>query len=152
MKWERREFTVIDRRENLDVELIYNFLSNFSYWAKGISREAVVKSLDNSLCFGLFKDDKQIGFGRVVTDHATFAYLADVFILEDYRGKGLGKWLVECIVKHPDLQGLRRWMLATADAQQLYHQFGFTSLNKPERFMEKHNPDIYRCESNTVFI
>lgn len=144
MKWEQREFIVSDCRENLDVELIYHFLNNFSYWAKGISREVVVKSLDNSLCFGLFKDGKQIGFGRVVTDRATFAYLADVFIVEDYRGKGLGKWLVECIVEHAELQGLRRWMLVTADAQQLYHQYRFTPLSKPERFMEKHDPDIYR--------
>ncbi|AKG21381.1 GNAT family N-acetyltransferase [Calothrix sp. 336/3] len=146
MKWEKGEFTVVDRREALDVELIYNFLSKSSYWAKGIPREVVVKALDHSLCFGLFKDHRQIGFGRVVTDLATFAYLADVFIVEDYRGKGLGKWLLECILKHPELQGLRRWMLSTADAQELYHQFGFKSLLKPERFMEKHNPDIYQHE------
>lgn len=146
MKWKQREFTVSDRREDLDVDLIYCFLNDLSYWAKGISREVVVKSLDNSLCFGLFEGDKQIGFGRVVTDRATFAYLADVFIVEDYRGKGLGKWLVECIVEHPELQSLRRWMLATADAQQLYHRYGFAPLDKPERFMEKHNPAIYRSE------
>jgi GNAT superfamily N-acetyltransferase len=119
-------------------------LSSLSYWAKDIPREVVVKSLDNSLCFGLFQGNKQIGFGRVVTDYATFAYLADVFVIEEYRKKGLGKWLIECIVKHPQLQGLRRWMLATADAQDLYHRYGFVSLGNPERFMEKHDPNIYR--------
>jgi GNAT superfamily N-acetyltransferase len=146
MEWKQGEFTVSDCRENLDVELIYHFLSSLSYWAKDIPREVVVKSLDNSLCFGLFEGNKQIGFGRVVTDCATFAYLADVFIVEEYRKKGLGKWLIECIVKHPQLQGLRRWMLATADAQELYHRYGFVSLGNPERFMEKHSPNVYRRE------
>jgi len=144
MRWERGEFTIVDRREDLDVDMIHDFLSNFSYWSKGISRETVVKSLGHSLCFGLFKDSQQIGFGRVVSDRTTFAYIADVFVLEDYRGQGLGKWLVECIVNHPELQGLRRWMLATADAHPLYEQFGFKPLNKPERFMEKHDPDVYQ--------
>jgi GNAT superfamily N-acetyltransferase len=144
MRWERGEFTIVDRREDLDVEMIHDFLSNFSYWSKGISRETVVKSLERSLCFGLFRDSQQIGFGRVVSDRTTFAYLADVFILEDYRGQGLGKWLVECIVQHPELQGLRRWILATADAHPLYEQFGFKPLSKPERFMEKHDPDVYQ--------
>jgi GNAT superfamily N-acetyltransferase len=146
MEWKQEEFTVSDCRENLDVELIYHFLNSLSYWAKDIPREVIVKSLDNSLCFGLFEGNKQIGFGRVVTDCATFAYLADVFVVEEYRKKGLGKWLIECIVKHPQLQGLRRWMLATADAQELYHRYGFVSLSNPERFMEKHDPNIYRRE------
>jgi GNAT superfamily N-acetyltransferase len=146
MKWKQGEFIVSDSQESLDIEFIYNFLNGSSYWAKGIPKEVLVKSLDHSLCFGLFRDNQQIGFGRVVTDHATFAYLADVFIAENYRRKGLGKWLVECIVGHPELQGLRRWILATADAHQLYHQYGFTPLSKPERFMEKHNPDIYQHE------
>ncbi|TYQ30975.1 GNAT family N-acetyltransferase [Pseudanabaena sp. UWO310] len=144
MEWKQEKFTVSDCRENLDFELIYHFLNSLSYWAKDIPREVVVKSLDNSLCFGLFQGNKQIGFGRVVTDYATFAYLADVFVVEEYRKKGLGKWLIECIIKHPQLQGLRRWMLATADAQGLYHQYGFVSLGNPERFMEKHDPNIYR--------
>lgn len=144
MEWKQEEFTVSDCRENLDFEFIFHFLSSLSYWAKDIPREVVVKSLDNSLCFGLFQGNKQIGFGRVVTDYATFAYLADVFVIEEYRKKGLGKWLIECIVKHPQLQGLRRWMLATADAQDLYHQYGFGSLGNPERFMEKHDPNIYQ--------
>lgn len=140
MKWQLGEFTITDCRENLNVELIYNFLSHSSYWAKGITREVIVKSLDNSLCFGLFQGNKQIGFGRVVTDCATFAYLADIFIVENYRGRGLGKWLVGCILEHPELQGLRRWMLATADAHQLYHQHGFMPLSNPERFMERYAP------------
>lgn len=146
MQWKHREFRVSDCQAHLDVEFIHHFLDKFSYWAKGISREAVVKSLDHSLCFGLFKGDQQIGFGRVVTDRATFAYLADIFIVEAYRGQGLGKWLIECILEHPELQGLRRWMLATADAHQFYGQYGFTPLSNPARFMEKNDPNIYRHE------
>ena len=143
MKWQKSEFTITDEREKLDVELIHNFLSNSSYWSKGIPREVVAKSLAHSLCFGLFDLDQQIGFGRVVTDRATFAYLADVFVVENYRGQGLGKWLVACILEHPELRDLRRWMLATLDAHQLYHQYGFVPLSNPERFMEVHNPNIY---------
>ena len=144
MKWAAGDYAITDCRDDLDIEMIFDFLSGISYWATGISKEVVVKSMEHSACFGVFEGKQQIGFGRVVTDWATFAYLADVFILESHRGKGLGKWLVECILAHPELQDLRRWMLATADAHQLYAQYGFASLSNPERFMEKSDPDVYR--------
>ena len=144
MKWAAGDYVVTDCRNDLDIEMIFDFLGGISYWATGISKEVVTKSIEHSVCFGVFEGEQQVGFGRVVTDRATFAYLADVFILESHRGRGLGKWLVECILAHPELQDLRRWLLATADAHQLYAQYGFASLSSPERFMEKSNPDIYR--------
>ena len=143
MKWNKDKFTLTDRQEDLDIDFIYSFLSNVSYWSKKIPKNIVVKSLDNSLCFGLFEGNKQIGFGRAITDRATFAYLADVFVLESYRGQGLGKWLVDCMLAHPDIAGLRRWMLATADAHELYKQYGFTALESPERLMERVDSDLY---------
>ena len=139
----RGEFLVTTDPARLDIEFIHSFLSN-SYWAEGIPRETVERSIANSLCFGVYEGDKQVGFARVITDYATFAYLADVFIAESYRGRGLSKVLMECIVKHPELQGLRRWTLATRDAHELYAKFGFTHLAKPDRFMELHDPDVYR--------
>ena len=105
--------------------------------------EIVKRSIENSLPFGLYDNDRQIGFARVITDYATFAYLADVFVLEDARGAGLGKWLVAAIISHPELQGLRRWMLATRDAHGLYRAVGFEILKQPDRWMEKHRPDVY---------
>jgi len=124
----------------LDFELIYNYLDKESYWAQGISPETLKKGIDGSMCFGIFKDDKQVGFARVVTDNATFAYLCDVFVLPQHRRLGLSKWLMQTIVKHPELQGLRRWSLATADAQELYKQFGFSVVSRPERWMEIFTP------------
>ena len=124
----------------LDVDMIYNYLNDESYWAQGIPREKLEKGIANSLCFGVYEGDKQVGFARVITDNATFAYLCDVFILTAFRKKGLSKWLVQTIVNHSDLQGLRRWSLATADAQGLYNQFGFTQIIKPERWMEIFTP------------
>lgn len=144
MRWDRDKFRITDCREDLDVDFVFAFLSNVSYWSQEIPRELVVKSIKNSLCFGLFKGDEQVGFGRAVTDRATFAYLADVFIVEEYRGEGLGKWLVGCMLSHPDLADLRRSLLATADAHGLYRQYGFTPLNHPEHFMEKTDPNLYR--------
>lgn len=129
-------------RAKLDAQLIYKFLST-SYWAEGITEEVVVRSINNSLCFGVFAGAQQVGFARVITDYATFAYLADVFIVESHRGLGLAKFLLECILKRSDLQGLRRWTLATRDAHGLYEQFGFAPLRRPERFMERHDPDVY---------
>jgi GNAT superfamily N-acetyltransferase len=126
-----------------DLDLIHSFLTN-SYWAEGIPRDIVQKSIENSLCFGLYDQGKQVGFARVITDRATFAYLADVFIVESHRGQGLSKRLMEAIVAHPDLQGLRRWSLITRDAHGLYEQFGFKPLPTPERWMEKHDPNVYR--------
>jgi len=99
--------------------------------------------MENSICFGIFMGTRQIGFARAITDAATFAYIADVFVIEEFRGRGLSKWLMECIVSHPALQGLRRWALATRDAHGLYAQFGFTPLQKPEVWMERHNPGVY---------
>ena len=119
----------------LHIEIIYKFLKN-SYWAKDIPYEIVKSSIDNSFCFGVYKGDSQIGFARVITDFTTFAYLADVFILEGYRGKGLSKWLLATILNYPELQGLRGWMLKTLDAHELYRKFGFNSPLYPERIME----------------
>jgi len=132
----RDGFTVSTEKEKLDRGVIHEFLRN-SYWAKGISRELVDRSIENSLCFGLYQGDELIGFARVISDKATFAYLSDVFVLESHRGHGVGTWFMECVLSHPDLQNLRRWMLATADAHGLYRRVGFTSLSKPERIMEK---------------
>jgi len=129
-------------RSRLDVEAIYNFLTE-CYWAKGIPRETVVRSIENSLCFGVYCERKQAGFARVISDFATYAYIGDVFVLEPYRGRGFGKWLMECIVAHPELQGLRRWALVTRDAHGLYAQFGFTPLQAPERWMERHDREVY---------
>jgi GNAT superfamily N-acetyltransferase len=145
MEWKQGEFTVTDKREDLDIETIHNFLRE-SYWAKGIPRSVVEKAVNNSLCFGLYHNSKHIGFGRAVSDQATFAYLADVFVVPAYRGRGLGKWLVSCVLAHPELQGLRRWLLATLDAHGLYEQNGFVALRKPEWFMEINEPDIYQRE------
>lgn len=142
MDWKRDDFTISTEKERLDRGAIHEFLSN-SYWAKGIPRELVDRSIRNSLCFGLYEGDALIGFARVITDKATFGYLSDVFVLESHRGRGLATWFIEVVFSHPDLQNLRRWMLATADAHGLYRKVGFTELAKPERIMEKILPDPY---------
>ena len=139
----RGEFVVTTDRARFDLDMVHEFLAS-SYWAAGIPREIFLHSVENSLCFGVFENAKQVGFARVITDYATYAYLADVFILESHRGKGLSKFLMECIVAHPQLQGLRRWTLATRDAHGLYAKFGFTPLQTPDRFMELHDPDVYK--------
>ena len=126
----------------LDMDVIHGFLTA-TYWSPGISRELVERAVRNSLCFGVYEDNRQVGFARVVTDQATFAYLSDVFILESHRGRGLAKALMSAIVADARLQGLRRWMLATRDAHTLYERYGFTPLAKPQRFMELHQPDVY---------
>jgi len=138
--FEQKGFSISTDKNLLDVQLIYNFLDQDSYWARGIPVEVLQKAIANSMCFGVYKHNDQIGFARVITDNATFAYLCDVFILNNYRGLGLSKWLIQTIVNHPELQGLRRWSLATADAHGLYKQFGFTTITKPERFMEIFTP------------
>ena len=140
--WTRGEFEISTDPARLDVPAVHEFLKN-SYWAKGIPVEVVRRSIGNSLCYGIYQGSTQVGFARVITDRATFCYLADVFVLEPYRGRGLSKWLMECIMGHPDLLGVRRWMLATQDAHGLYQQYGFTPLKTPERWMEIHRPDIY---------
>jgi GNAT superfamily N-acetyltransferase len=129
-------------QSRLDLRTIHEFLTN-SYWARGVPLEVVERSVRGSLCFGLYEGDRQIGFARVITDYATFAYLADVFVLESHRGRGLGKVLIAAILGHPSLQGLRRWLLATRDAHSLYAQYGFVPLAAPGRFMERHAPDVY---------
>jgi N-acetylglutamate synthase-like GNAT family acetyltransferase len=136
-------YSITTDKTKLDIDFIHQFLTG-SYWAEGISKEIVSRSVNGSLCFGVFDGDKQIGFARMVTDKATFAYLADVFIDKAYQGKGLSKWLMQVIMQHPDLQGLRRILLATRDAHGLYKQSGFTQLNNPERWMQIHNPDVYK--------
>ena len=133
------EFTISTERARLQLDAIVAFLSR-AYWAQGRKRAAIERSIEHSLCFGLYAGERQIGFARVVTDCATFAYLCDVFIDESYRGQGLGKWLMSVVMDHPDLQGLRRWILATRDAHGLYRQFGWTELKDPGRWMEIHNP------------
>lgn len=140
---ERGEYAISTDPHRLDVAAIHAYLTT-SYWSPGIPRSVVERALANSLCFGLYRGAQQVGFARVITDRATFAYLADVFILEPHRRQGLSKWLMECINSHADLQGLRRFMLATRDAHGLYQQFGFTQLANPARMMEVVRPDIYR--------
>jgi GNAT superfamily N-acetyltransferase len=129
-------FEISTDKSKLDIELIHHYLSNESYWAKGRSIETVVKSIENSLCFGVFCDNKQVGFARVVSDYAVFAWIMDVFILENYRNRGLGKELIKRIVNHENLQNLQRWGLGTEDAHGLYEKFGFKPLSKPENMME----------------
>jgi predicted N-acetyltransferase YhbS len=127
----------------IDREIVYRFLSQ-SYWARGIPRAVLERALANSLCFSLFDGEEQVGFARVVTDRASFAYLADVFVLPSHRGRGLSKLLMETIVAHPDLQGLRRWVLVTADAHGLYARYGFTPLAKVDGYMERWDPEVYQ--------
>ncbi len=134
---------VSDARERLDVDMIHGFLTQ-SYWAAGIPRETVVRALDHSLNFGLYRNGAQLAFARFVTDRATFAYLADVFVLPAQRGQGLGKRIVEIALTHPSFDGMRRMLLATRDAHALYARFGFVPVARPERFMEIHRPDVYR--------
>jgi GNAT superfamily N-acetyltransferase len=135
-------FVVDTDPERLDLALIHGFLTR-SYWASGIPFAVVRRSVRHSLCFGLYDGERQVGFARVVSDRATFAYLADVFVLESHRGRGLGKLLMAAVIAHPELQGLRRWMLATRDAHALYARFGFTPLPAPESFMQLHDPGVY---------
>ena len=131
----------------LNRSLIHKFLTT-SYWAKGIPREIVDRSIENSLCFGVYRSGQQVGFARVVSDLATFAYIGDVFVVEKSRGQGVGKLLMEAIMSHPDLQGLRRWGLVTRDAHGLYAQFGFQPVKSPERHMEIFDRDVYRGKSD----
>ena len=135
-EWRRGEYLISTDRSLLDPQVIHGYLST-SYWAAGVPEEVVGRSIENSFNFGVYRDEEQVGFARVVTDRATFAYLADVFVLEAHRGQGLGKWLVEVVLSHPDLQGLRRWMLATRDAHDLYRRYAFTELARPAIFMER---------------
>lgn len=137
------KFIISTDKNNLQIDVIHKFLSEDSYWAKERSLEKTKIAIKNSLCFGVYCEGKQIGFARTVSDFATFAYLGDVFILKEFRGKGLSKWLLEVIISHEDLQDLRRWILATKDAHGLYSQFEFSGLKFPDRWMEKTAPNAY---------
>jgi len=144
MDWQKDEFTISTDSSRLDIPYIHDWLSERSYWAEGIPLATVSASVAGSLCFGVYLGEKQVGFARVVTDKATFGYLADVFIDEHYRGRGLSKWMVATILSHPELQGFRRWMLGTLDAYGLYAQYGFQPLEEPGRVMQIYYPDVYR--------
>jgi GNAT superfamily N-acetyltransferase len=138
--WQRGEYSISTDRSRLDFGLIHDFISNHSYWGAGRAREVVERSIENSLPFGIYKGAEQVGFARIVTDYATFAWVADVFLVPEHRGQGLSKWLMEVIIAHPQLQGFRRWVLATRDAHGLYERFGFIPLHRPERWMERPDP------------
>jgi GNAT superfamily N-acetyltransferase len=145
----RAEFVISTDRTRLDLDAIHGFLTN-CYWAKGIPREVVARSIEQSLCFGVYDGSgAQVAFARVISDFATIAYVGDVFVLDTHRGRGLGKWLMESITHHPALQNLRRWILTTRDAHGLYAQVGFTPVQSPERFMELHQPDVYKVRKTT---
>ena len=142
-EYRKGEFLISTDRALIDLDVVHGFLTK-CYWANGIPRNVVARSIENSLCFGVYAEDKQVGFARVISDYATYAYIGDVFLLESFRGRGLGKWLMECIMLHPRLQGLRRWSLVTSDAHGLYAQFGFEALKKQQNCMELHRPDVYQ--------
>ena len=143
LEYRRGDFLISTDRARLDLTVIHGFLTS-CYWSKGIPREVVARSIEHSLCFGIYDGSgAQVGFARVVSDYETVAYLGDVFVLESHRGRGLSKWLMECVMQHPALQNLRRWILLTRDAHALYSQFGFTQIETPERYMELHRPNVY---------
>ena len=141
-EWQRAPYLISTDKSRLDLGAIHAFLATV-YWSQGLPRSTLERAIEHSLVFGLYKDQEQAGFARVITDFSTMAYLADVFILEPFQGQGLGVWLIETIVSHPDLQGLRRFLLATRDAHGLYGKVGFVPLNAPERWMEIWNPNVY---------
>jgi GNAT superfamily N-acetyltransferase len=143
-EWRQGSYLVTTDAQRLDLDVIHGFLRH-SYWARGVPREVVERSVRGSLCFGLFEWERQVGFARVITDGATFAYLADVFVLPGYRKRGLAEWLMECVLAHPDLQGLRRFLLFTRDAHGLYARFGFAALDRPEFAMAIYRPDVYEA-------
>ncbi len=134
------EYTLSTDPKRIDIDVVYAYLHNEAYWSKGIPRDVVERSIQHSLCFGIYHGDTMVGFARVISDYATFAYLGDVFVLPEHRGKGLSKWLLEAITGHPDLQGLRRFYLVTRDAHGLYSRFGFRVVEDPGRHMERVTP------------
>ncbi|MPT33268.1 MAG: N-acetyltransferase [Chryseobacterium sp.] len=142
--YNKKDFYISTDKSKMDIETIHHYLSEESYWAKGVSREIVEKSIANSFCFGVFHQDLQVGFAKVITDFTTIAYLGDVFILDQFRGLGLSKLLMENIMNHPELQGLRRWILLTADAHELYKKFGWNNIKEPARWMEVHTKNPYQ--------
>lgn len=140
----KHKFYISTDKSKLDIKMIHNFLYT-SYWAANIPLAIVEKAVKNSLCFGLYEDSQQVGFARVITDYATSALLKDVFILEPYRGQGLGKWFVQYILEYPELQEVQRWLLGTKDAHGLYRKYGFKNLAEPERIMLRLNPHVYEA-------
>jgi len=142
-EWRRDGLVVSTDPGRLDLDAIHAFLARRSYWAEGIPVDTMRRSIAHSLPFGVYDGARMIAFARVVTDYAVVAYIADVFVLEEHRGRGIGRWLVEVVMQHPDLQGLRRWTLATKDAHELYRRFGFTEADST-RLMDKLDPDVYR--------
>lgn len=143
MEWHKDGFLISTDPARIDIEAVHNFLTN-SYWAAGVPIDVVRRSIEHAMCFGIYKDDKQAGFARVITDYATFAYIGDVFVLDEHRGLGLSKWLMRVILGHPDLRGFRVWVLVTRDAHGLYSQFGFTPLQNPNGWMEIRDSDVYK--------
>jgi GNAT superfamily N-acetyltransferase len=142
MIWERPPSRISDDPADVDLAVVHEFLRS-SYWARGIPRETVARGVAHSLPFSLFHRSRQVGFARAISDRATFAYLADVFVIEEHRGLGLGAWLVETMLAHPELSGLRRWLLVTRDAHGLYRKLGFTDVADPTSILTRHDPDIY---------
>ena len=132
---EKDGFIISTDKLKLDIVSIHQYLYREAYWCKNVPLEIVKRTIEGSVCFGMYHNDRQVGFARVITDNASFGYLADVFIINEYRGRGLSKWLMQCILGHPELQGFRSWLLGTRDAHGLYSQFGFKPLEHPERFM-----------------
>ncbi|WP_158856757.1 GNAT family N-acetyltransferase [Lunatibacter salilacus] len=137
------EYLISTDKEKLDIDAIHEFLSTKAYWCLNIPKEKVRTAIENSFCFGVYKHERQIGFARIITDFSTIAYLGDVYILEEHRGKGISKWLIETIMNLSELQGLRRWILLTGDAHELYRKFGWEEIAAPDKWMELHNPNVY---------
>jgi GNAT superfamily N-acetyltransferase len=146
LEWRRDDFVVSTDAARLDLRVVHRWLSESSYWVPGIPFDVVRRGVEGSLNFGLYADDgaRTIGLARIITDYATFAYVCDVFVLDEFRGQKLGVWLMECVAAHPRLQGFRRWMLGTADAHKLYEKTGFRPVAAPDRWMERADPDIYK--------
>ena len=143
MEWLRGDFVISTDQDRIDVDAVHRFLCDDSYWAAAVPVDVVRRSIQNSLCFGVYLGDQQVGFARVITDYATFAYIADVYVVTEYRRQGLAKWLMNVIREHPELQGLRRWLLVTRDAHGLYSGAGFRALENPDRWMEIRDRDVY---------
>ena len=144
MEWVKEDYKISTDKSRINLAVVQDYLCNQSYWAEGIPMDIVKRSIENSLCFGVYRSEEQVGFARVISDYATFAYLGDVFILTGHRGKGLSKWLMQVIMNYPDLQGLRRFLLTTKDAHSLYAQFGFVAYPQPERMMTINRPSMYK--------
>jgi len=145
-QWRRDEFVISTDRAKLDIDLVHAYLAS-SYWASGMPRSTLERAVENSLTFGIYRDDEQVGFARVIADLATYAYLSDVFVVDAFRGRGLSKWLMECILAHPDLQGLRRFALFTRDAQGLYERYGFGPARGKSTYLERWEPNVYATTS-----